>query len=83
MPQAECNLAEAISAGDLRTSGGAGNNSPENVIRVAKHLAQGLGYIHEHRYVHFDIKPKNIVRFGIIGGSDKLWKLIDFDAGKF
>lgn len=45
-----------------------------NVIQVARSLLAALEFLHGLGFVHLDVKPDNIMRFG------SLWKLIDFGS---
>jgi serine/threonine-protein kinase len=70
-------LYEYADAGDLKKLvEKRGKLSPKETLEILKHIVKGLTYLHSKGYIHFDIKPENVLgkrsREGII------WKLGDF-----
>jgi eukaryotic-like serine/threonine-protein kinase len=51
--------------------------APEDALRVALHIAEGLASAHGHGIVHRDIKPGNVMV-----GEDDTVKLVDFGLAK-
>ncbi len=69
MPAAERSLQHIIDAERI-----AGHDLSK-IVFFSKDIGKALNYLHsEHKLVHADFKPRNIIR---IGGD---YKLIDFDA---
>ncbi len=50
-----------VSGGSLEDLLEAGPLPPDEVIRLAKAVAQALDYAHENKVVHLDLKPSNIL----------------------
>lgn len=53
---------------------------PEQAIAVIDAVADALGYIHQHGYVHCDIKPQNMMLLG--HGSNLRVVLLDFGIAR-
>ncbi|MFN8451345.1 MAG: serine/threonine-protein kinase [Anaerolineae bacterium] len=50
-----------VSGGSLEDMLESGPLSPEEVMRLARAVAQALDYAHENKVVHLDLKPSNIL----------------------
>jgi serine/threonine protein kinase len=57
----------------------------QNWWTIGTHIAGGLKFMHEHNYVHRDLKPRNSISQSsstltvvLYGVRDKQWKLTDF-----
>ncbi len=48
----------------------------KEALPILKQVANGLAYLHEHGYIHMDIKPENVLRK--FTPQRELWKLGDF-----
>ncbi|XP_043711833.1 mitogen-activated protein kinase kinase kinase 20-like [Telopea speciosissima] len=84
-------LLEYASGGTLssRIKNSSGGLPEANVRRYTRSILQGLDHIHEHGYVHCDIKPQNIllVRCSFPSSStshnnDYIAKIADFGSAK-
>ena len=70
-------LYEYADGGDLKnfvTKRGGKLKLPE-AVSILKQIARGLDYLHTKGYIHFDIKPENVLS-KLAGG--RVWKLGDF-----
>ena len=56
-----------------------GNLRDDQIKRIAIDLAQNIKMIHDHNYVHLDIKKENIMWCQ----TESKWKIIDYDLAKF
>lgn len=48
-------------------------------ILIIQKIAKGLKFLHDHKVVHGDLKPENIVSFILPNNPTIKWKIIDFD----
>ncbi|OVA15655.1 Protein kinase domain [Macleaya cordata] len=55
--------------------------SESDIRRYTKSITQGLNYIHQHGYVHSDIKPQNILLCSSTGKQSEV-KIADFGLAK-
>jgi len=46
----------------------------ENMWMIGVHISRGLEFLHSHKHVHRDLKPKNV----LYCSRDNVWKLADF-----
>jgi serine/threonine protein kinase len=69
-------VTEYMDGGDLDAylKRAAGPLPIEEVTNIVSQVAEGLRYIHEHNYIHRDLKPKNIFR-------DKSGRIVIADFG--
>ena len=70
MPHADGNLYISLKQEYMAFSSA---SSERDIRLLLTHVIRGVMYVHSQGYIHCDILPMNIVRFGV------LWKLIDFD----
>jgi serine/threonine protein kinase len=49
-----CDLSAALKSGEFQSS-------PEKLFTAMMHIAEGLANIHNHQFIHMDLKPPNIV----------------------
>jgi Protein kinase domain len=71
---------EGITLGELIKS--RGKLSKEEAIEIFLQVCDGIGYAHDHRVIHRDLKPGNIMLTVEPDGSTTV-KIVDFGIAKF
>ena len=49
-------------------------------VHILRDIVNGLQFLHDHKVVHGDLKPENIVSFSFLKEGMMRWKIIDFDT---
>jgi serine/threonine-protein kinase len=72
-------LVEGESVGDALADG---NFAPARALAVARQALEGLGFAHQHGFIHRDLKPDNLMLVGRAAEHPGLVKILDFGLVK-
>jgi serine/threonine-protein kinase len=72
-------LVSGVSVGDALADGD-GAFAPARALSIARQALQGIGFAHQHGFIHRDLKPDNLMLVGPPG--QEVVKLLDFGLVK-
>ena len=52
-------------------------------VHILRDVVDAVHFLHDHKVVHGDLKPENIVSFSFLSEGMMRWKLVDFDTSFF